>query len=66
LILPWGAPVFQLNVEGKQMSVAAYTEPSVAWELRNKMCRSWNLMADGQCYASLEDLESLQDIPHDA
>jgi len=56
--LPWGAPIFQHH----NLSIAAYTEPNVTWELRNKMCRSWNLLADGKCYASLEDGQSLLEI----
>lgn len=56
--LPWGAPLFSGAVDGVAMSVAAYTEPSVGWELANKRCRSWNMTADGRCLASLEDPES--------
>ncbi|MGZ4779398.1 MAG: radical SAM protein [Thermoanaerobaculia bacterium] len=57
--LPWGAPIFSTNVDGAQMLIAAYTEPSVSWELHNGMCRSWNLMSDGRCLASLEDRASV-------
>jgi molybdenum cofactor biosynthesis enzyme MoaA len=56
--LPWGAPVFEGLWRGQRMRVAAYTEPSVFWELSNGICRSWNLMADGRCLASLEDRNS--------
>jgi molybdenum cofactor biosynthesis enzyme MoaA len=56
--LPWGAPIFEGDVAGQKMRVAAYTEPSVFWELHNGVCRSWNLMADGRCLASLEDRKS--------
>lgn len=56
--LPWGSPVFRTMVNDVPIQIAAYTEPSVAWELNNGSCRSWNLMADGQCYASLETLAS--------
>jgi len=56
--LPWGAPIFQSTGMGHPVTVAAYTEPSVTWELRNEICRSWNLMADGACFASLEDRHS--------
>ena len=53
--LPWGAPVLGGTVAGVEMSIAAYTEPSVGWELKNKEVRSLNLMSDGSCLASLED-----------
>ena len=60
--LPWGAPVFKGEWKGREMRVAAYTEPSVYWERTNGVCRSWNVMADGVCYASLEDRNSIIDI----
>jgi len=53
--LPWGAPIFEARWRGKNLRVAAYTEPSLLWELTRGICRSWNLMADGRCLASLED-----------
>lgn len=53
--LPWGAPVYDVN----GISVALYTEPSVGWELTNKIVRSWNYMADNTCLASLETKDSL-------
>jgi hypothetical protein len=53
--LPWGSPVYEGVIEGVSMRVAAYTEPSVGWERSHRMVRSWNLMADGTCFASLED-----------
>jgi molybdenum cofactor biosynthesis enzyme MoaA len=56
--LPWGAPIFSATVDGAQMRIAAYTEPSVSWELHHGVCRSWNLMSDGRCLASLEDRAS--------
>ena len=56
--LPWGAPVFRGRWEGAPMQIAAYTEPSLFWERSNGICRSWNLMADGRCLASLEDRRS--------
>lgn len=56
--LPWGAPVFEANWRGKPLRVAAYTEPSLFWELKHGICRSWNLMADGRCLTSLEDSRS--------
>lgn len=57
--LPWGSPYFEGVVQGKRLRVAAYTEPSVGWERRNGMVRSWNLMSDGTCMASLEDPNSV-------
>lgn len=56
--LPWGAPVFAATWNGKPLKIAAYTEPSVLWELTSGLCRSWNLMGDGRCLASLEDHRS--------
>ena len=53
--LPWGAPIFEAWWRGKNLRIAAYTEPSLLWELTRGICRSWNLMADGRCLASLED-----------
>ncbi|WP_431262448.1 radical SAM protein [Roseateles chitinivorans] len=57
--LPWGAPVYGGSIAGREMRVAAYTEPSLFWERRNGTARSWNVMADGTCLASLEDRTSL-------
>jgi len=56
--LPWGAPIFAGFWRGYRLQVAAYTESSLLWELTNGICRSWNLMADGRCLASLEDRQS--------
>ncbi|MEU2898692.1 radical SAM protein [Streptomyces sp. NPDC001273] len=56
--LPWGAPVYLGNWGGRPMRVAAYTEPSLLWERTHGIARSWNVMADGRCYASLEDRAS--------
>jgi hypothetical protein len=56
--LPWGAPVFSGTVDGKAIRVAAYTEPSLFWERSHGIARSWNIMADGSCLASLEDRRS--------
>ncbi|QSQ17541.1 radical SAM protein [Myxococcus landrumensis] len=53
--LPWGSPVFEGEVAGRVLRVAAYTEPSVGWERTHRLVRSWNLMSDGTCLASLED-----------
>ena len=59
--LPWGAPLFHGQWKGSALTVAAYTEPSLYWERSNGMARSWNVMADGRCLVSLEDLHS--DLP---
>ncbi len=56
--LPWGSPVFEGEVRGRRMRVAAYSEPSLFWERTHGMARSWNVLADGACYASLEDRQS--------
>jgi hypothetical protein len=56
--LPWGSPVFNGVVGGKPIRVAAYTEPSLFWERSHGMARSWNVMSDGSCLASLEDRAS--------
>jgi pyruvate-formate lyase-activating enzyme len=53
--LPWGPTI--RAIEGCQ--VCFYREPTPAWELENRLCRSANLMADGRVYASLEDRRSL-------
>jgi hypothetical protein len=57
--LPWGSPVFEGDVLGQRVKVAAYTEPSVGWERTHGLVRSWNLLADGKCLASLEDPSSV-------
>lgn len=64
--LPWGSPVYQGQTAGVNMSVAAYTEPSVGWERRHGLVRSWNLLASGQCLASLEDPASVLNNPSQA
>ncbi len=56
--LPWGAPVFMGEWKGRPVQIAAYTEPSLFWERANGIARSWNLMSDGRCLASLEDRAS--------
>jgi hypothetical protein len=61
--LPWGAPIFDGIVAGQPMRVAAYTEPSLYWERSNGQARSWNVMSDGTCLASLEDRESTVTSP---
>ena len=61
--LPWGSQVYRVIKGNKSIQVALYTEPSISWELENKLCRSWNLMSDGRCYASLETMDSQILIP---
>ncbi|MFD8087782.1 radical SAM protein [Kitasatospora sp. NPDC059722] len=56
--LPWGAPVYDGTWEGRPMRIAAYTEPSLLWERTTGTARSWNVLADGRCYVSLEDRAS--------
>jgi len=57
--LPWGAPIFSGTVRGGPVRVAAYTEPSLFWERSRGLARSWNVMSDGTCLASLEDRRSV-------
>jgi hypothetical protein len=61
--LPWGAPIHAGTLEGRPLRVAAYTEPSLFWERTNGLARSWNVLADGACYASLEDRASRMELP---
>jgi pyruvate-formate lyase-activating enzyme len=61
--LPWGSPVFGGKIEGRNISVAAYTEPSLFWERSTGIARSWNIMSDGTCLASLEDRHSAVELP---
>jgi organic radical activating enzyme len=60
--LPWGAPIFSGMLQSKPIRVAAYTEPSLFWERSNGIARSWNVMADGMCLASLEDRRSFIEL----
>jgi hypothetical protein len=61
--LPWGAPIFSGEFRNRHVRIAAYTEPSLFWERSNGLARSWNVMANGQCLASLEDRRSLIPLP---
>lgn len=61
--LPWGSPIFCGEWRGKHIQIAAYTEPSLFWERTHGIARSWNLMADGRCFASLEDRASEIKLP---
>lgn len=63
--LPWGSPIYKGLYKGYTIQVAIYTEPSVYWERHNGICRSWNIMSDGTCYASLEDKSSVIDFNTD-
>lgn len=56
--LPWGSPVYRGEWRGQPLRIAAYTEPSLLWERTQGIARSWNLMSDGRCLASLEDRAS--------
>ena len=56
--LPWGAPIHEGTIDSRPLRVAAYTEPSLFWERTHGLARSWNVLADGACYASLEDRAS--------
>ncbi len=64
--LPWGCPIYELDWchggTSTTLKVVAYTEPTVFWERQNRICRSWNLMSDGDCYSSLETKESIMDV----
>jgi len=65
--LPWGVPIYAGTWRGALLSIAAYTEPSVVWERTNpgRVARSWNLMASGECLASLEDSSSTVCLPRE-
>ena len=52
--LPWGPQVRRIGTK----QVCYYYEPTPAWELENRLCRSTNLLSDGTVYASLEDQRS--------
>lgn len=62
-ILPWGSPIYSGYYNGNFFRIAAYTEPSTYWELSNKISRSWNIMSNGDCLASLEDKDSKIYLP---
>lgn len=57
--LPWGPPLLEGTWDGHPLRIAAYTEPSLFWERSQGIARSWNIMADGTCLASLEDPDSV-------
>ncbi len=60
--LPWGSPVYRVCRGEQEITIAAYTEPSVSWEFANNQCRSWNVMSNGECFASLESKDSIINI----
>src|SRR5208283_5306638 len=53
--LPWGPCIRRIG----ELQVCHYHEPTPAWELAHRLCRSSNLLSDGSVYASLEDQRSL-------
>lgn len=53
--LPWGPEIRRIG----EVQVCHYREPTPDWELTHGLCRSSNLLADGNVYASLEDRQSL-------
>jgi cyclic pyranopterin phosphate synthase len=53
--LPWGPKVRRIG----DYQLCYYREPTPAWELENRICRSSNLLSDGSVYASLEERRSL-------
>lgn len=59
--LPWGAPLYEGYYHNHKFTIAGYTEPSLYWELTYRLSRSWNIMSNGECLASLEDKESFID-----
>jgi len=61
--LPWGAPIFGGPIGSRSIRIAAYTEPSLFWERSTGLARSWNVMSDGACLASLEDRRSALNLP---
>lgn len=52
--LPWGPCIRALG----EQRVCYYFEPTPAWELEHRLCRSINLLSDGSVFASLEDQQS--------
>lgn len=52
--LPWGPKIYAMN----GLQVCYYYEPKPDWELEHRLCRSSNLLSDGNVYASLEDQRS--------
>jgi cyclic pyranopterin phosphate synthase len=53
--LPWGPEIRRVG----DAKVAFYYEPTPIWEKENRLCRSINLLSNGNVYASLEDQQSL-------
>ena len=53
--LPWGPAIRRLG----EFQVCHYFEPDPDWEKEHRICRSINLLSDGNAYASLEDRRGL-------
>lgn len=53
--LPWGPKVRRI----RGIQACYYHEPTPGWERANRVCRSSNLLSDGNVFASLEDSSSL-------
>jgi cyclic pyranopterin phosphate synthase len=53
--LPWGPCIRRL----RGVQVCHYREPTPQWEREHRLCRSSNLLSDGEVYASLEETRSL-------
>jgi cyclic pyranopterin phosphate synthase len=49
--LPWGPTIRRLG----DFQVCYYHEPHPGWEKEHQLCRSINVLSDGNVYASLED-----------
>ncbi len=56
--LPWGPAIRRIPSGSGELQVCYYWEPTPAWEKENRLCRSLNLLSDGEVYASLEDVGS--------
>ena len=52
--LPWGPQIRRIG----ELQVCYYYEPDPLWELEHRLCRSLNLLSDGNVYASLENQQS--------
>lgn len=52
--LPWGPQIKRLG----NHQVCYYFEPQPEWEKEHRLCRSVNLLASGEVFASLEDASS--------
>lgn len=59
LRLPWGPRIRDLRLGTRTVRTAFYFEPDPRWEKEHQLCRSLNLLSDGNVFASLEDTSSL-------